>query len=307
MLHRFLWSNPAFLDRIERHAYSATFHHQRPSIRIVSKAKPSPPSPGQWRTLRWLIVVAGVFLAGGAVCLFAWERGPATYGYRVVNTYPHDAGAYSQGLVVHDGKLIEGTGRTGRSSLRRVELESGRVLEKHDLHPSIFGEGVTVFDGKIYQLTWKAGGCFVYDPETFQEVGRFRYQGEGWGLTHDGTNLIMSDGSSALQFRDPKTFKLLRRVWVKSSGRPVAQLNELEYINGEVWANVWKQDYIIRINPETGDVIGWINLADLYPRRLRAERDFVLNGIAYDAENGRIFVTGKSWPKLYEIEVVPQR
>lgn len=274
----------------------------------MSKAKPSPPTRGQWRTFRWVLVVAGVFLAGGAVCLFAWERGPTTYGYRVINTYPHDTGAYSQGLVVHNGHIIEGTGKEGRSSLRRVELETGRVVQQHNLHPTLFGEGVTVLNGKIYQLTWKAGGCFVYDAKTFEKAAEpLRYRGEGWGLTNDGTNLIMSDGSSALQFRDPKTFKEIKRVWVKSSGRPVAQLNELEYVGGEVWANVWKQDYIIRINPETGDVIGWINLADLYPRRQRTQRDFVLNGIAYDAENGRIFVTGKSWPNLYEIEVVPQR
>lgn len=267
----------------------------------------SPPSRW-WGSYRWLIalVVVGI-TGGGAVLLFAWERRPAVEGFRVVKAFPHDRGAYCQGLAIDEGTILEGTGQHGRSSLRRVEIDTGRVLKQHDLHESHFGEGVTVMGDRIYQLTWRNRICLVYDRETFREVKRFRYEGEGWGLTHDGTHLIMSDGTSALRFIDPENFQVVRRVWVRSAGRSVTRLNELEFVEGEIFANVWHQDYIVRINPASGEVVGWINLTDLYPRRQRRHREHVLNGIAYDADAERLFVTGKNWPKLYEIEIVGGR
>lgn len=265
------------------------------------------PWPARLPAVRWLLVAVAVGLAGGAVWLFARERSPGIYGYRVIETYPHDGRAYCQGLVIADGELYEGTGRKGQSTLRRVDLETGRVLQQHALDRRHFGEGITVLDDRIYQLTWKAGICYVYDRETFREIKRFRYDGEGWGLTHDGTHLIMSDGSSRLQFRDPETFQVVRRAWVRSSGRAVTNLNELEFVEGEILANVWRKDYIARIDPRSGNVHGWIDLSNLYPPRQRRDREHVLNGIAYDADARRLFVTGKNWPKLYEIRVVGRR
>jgi glutamine cyclotransferase len=249
----------------------------------------------------------GILLAiGGTMWLLAVEPGP-TYGFRVVKAYPHDRTAYCQGLVVDGAALIEGTGRFEQSSLRRVELESGKILQRHNLDPRIFGEGVTIFGDEIFQITWQDRTCFVYDRKTFRPIKRFTYAGEGWGLTHDSTHLIMSDGSSTLRFFKPDTFEEVRRLPVKSGGRAVSQLNELEFVEGEIFANVWQTDSIARIDPKTGEVTGTIDLTQLYPRRLRAHREAVLNGIAYDAAAKRLFVTGKNWPKLYEIEVVPLR
>lgn len=235
--------------------------------------------------------------------LFARDQGPTIHGYRVVNAYPHDASAYTQGLVIDNGNLYEGTGREGTSTLRRVDLTSGKVLQQHAMDGRQFGEGITVMGDRIYQLTWKARTCYVYDRQTFRELNRFRYDGQGWGLTHNGKHLIMSDGSSGLRFIDPDTFKVVRTVWVRSGGRAITNLNELEYINGEIFANIWYKDVIARIDPETGNVNSWIDLTNLYPLRKRRDRECVLNGIAWDAENKRLFVTGKYWPKLYEIEV----
>jgi glutamine cyclotransferase len=234
---------------------------------------------------------------------------PVTYTYRVVNTYPHDPEAFTQGLVWEDGVLYEGTGLYGRSSLRRVELETGVVQQQIALADDYFGEGITLFDGRIIQLTWRSGVGFVYDPETFAQIETFTYPTEGWGVTHDGRRLIVSDGAPTLYFWDPETFQEIGRVPVAGPEGPVARLNELEYIDGEVWANVWLTDRIARIDPLTGQVAGWIDLSGLLSEeeqnRLSNPSDAVLNGIAYDAENGRIFVTGKLWPKLFEIEVIP--
>jgi glutamine cyclotransferase len=232
------------------------------------------------------------------------ERSIPLYGYTLVKTYPHDRDAFTQGLQYLDGVLYEGTGLRGRSSIRRVDLETGKVLQRHDIPAQYFGEGITVWKAELFQLTWQSGVAFVYDRETFAPRRTFRYTGEGWGLTHDGTGLIMSDGTDALRFLDPATFAERRRVTVTAAGQPVRDLNELEFVKGEILANVWQTDTIARIEPKTGRVTGWIDLTGLLTPRERATTD-VLNGIAYDAAGDRLFVTGKLWPKLFEIRIVP--
>ena len=225
--------------------------------------------------------------------------------YKVVNAYPHDPGAFTQGLIYHDGYLYESTGLYGASSLRKVALETGDVLLRVDLPPSYFGEGLTLWEDTLLQLTWLEGTGFIYDLEDFSELGRFSYATEGWGLTHDGTRLIMSDGSATLYFLDPKDFQVINSVEVTYQGEAIERLNELEYINGEVFANIWLTDAIVRIDPETGMVMGWIDLQGILPDELRTSTTDVLNGIAYDPEGERLFVTGKHWPMLYEIRLVP--
>jgi len=232
------------------------------------------------------------------------DERPPVHGIQVVNTYPHDPGAFTQGLAFADGFLYEGTGQYGQSSLRKVDLESGKVLQKLPLTPQYFGEGIAVVGDRILQLTWLNQVGFVYDRQTFKTQQTFRYSGEGWGITSDGERLIMSDGSATLRFLDPKTFDVTGRVTVRDRRRPVRHLNELEYVEGEVYANVWGSDFIVRIAPKTGDVLGWIDLTDLLPARQRPNRDAVLNGIAYDTKGKRLFVTGKLWPKLFEIRLV---
>lgn len=229
---------------------------------------------------------------------------PAVYSYEIVNTYPHDPGAFCQGLAIAGGHLYEGTGQRRRSTLRKVELATGKVLQQVSLDGRFFGEGITVWDQRIYQLTWQAGVGFVYDKETFREIGRFRVRGEGWGLTHDGTHLILSNGSPTLQFIDPKTFRVVRRLNVRDQGNWVRDLNELEYAGGAILANVWTTDRIAWISAETGNVTAWIDLSGLRPSETRRDSDAVLNGIAYDPETKRLFVTGKHWPKLFEIRIV---
>jgi glutamine cyclotransferase len=208
--------------------------------------------------------------------------------------------------VFHDGVLYEGTGQLGKSSLRRVDMESGNVLQLRPLPASLYGEGVAVADDKIVQLTWHSHVGLVYDKESFELLHTFRYPTEGWGLTYDGQRLIMSDGTSILHFLDPETFEGIGRIDVYDDTGPATRLNELEYIQGEIFANVWYQDTIARIDPETGQVMGWIDLTGLRPEDT-SQPAAVLNGIAYDADNDRLFVTGKLWPILYEIELVPQR
>ncbi len=232
-------------------------------------------------------------------------QGIVEYTYTVVNRYPHDPGAFTQGLVYLGGVFYEGTGQRGASSLRRVEAETGRVLQQHDLAGEYFGEGIAVVDEQIYQLTWQEGVAFLYDRATFDEVERFAYAGEGWGLTYDGARLIMSDGSATLTFRDPATFAPLDTVQVYDEHGPVVRLNELEYIAGEVYANIWQTDLIVRIDPATGRVTGRIDLAGLLSADERQQTD-VLNGIAYDAAGDRLFVTGKWWPALFEIRLEPR-
>lgn len=230
---------------------------------------------------------------------------PPVYSYRVINSYPHDPNAFTQGLVYLNGVLYEGTGRRGQSSLRRVSLETGTVLQQVNLPPELFGEGIAVFGNRIIQLTWQARQGFVYDKTSFERLARFTYPTEGWGITHDGRRLIMSDGTATLYFWDPDTLAEIGRVTVYDRGQPVTRLNELEYIQGEVFANVWQTDFIARIDPQTGRVTGWIDLTGLLSPEARNGRPVdVLNGIAYDAEHNRLFVTGKLWPRLFEIELV---
>lgn len=227
------------------------------------------------------------------------------YGYKVVRSYPHDRGAFTQGLVHHEGALYEGTGLNGRSSVRKVRLETGEVLQIRPLDEKYFGEGITIWKDSLIQLTWQSGIGFVYDLKTFEPQRTFTYAGEGWGLTHDGTRLIMSDGSASgtLRFLDPRTLRETGRLIVRDGAMPVNGLNELEFVKGEIYANVWNTDRIARISPRTGQVTGWIDLRGLLDPRDAAGVD-VLNGIAYDAASDRLFVTGKLWPRVFEIQVV---
>jgi glutamine cyclotransferase len=224
-------------------------------------------------------------------------------GYRVVSTYPHDPAAFTQGLVYVDGTLYEGTGLNGESTLRRVDLETGEVLQQTALAADHFGEGIAVIDQRIFQLTWRTHTAFVYDRATFAAAGEFVYDTEGWGLTYDGEKLIMSDGTPTLFFRDPQTFGEVDRVTVRAQGVPVEDLNELEVVDDLVYANVWLTDRIAVVDPADGTVRAWLDLAGLLPAEDRTPATDVLNGIAYDAAAGRLFVTGKRWPKLFEIEV----
>lgn len=226
-------------------------------------------------------------------------------GYRVVHAYPHAPTAFTQGLVYVDGMLYEGTGLNGRSSIRMVDLKTGRVLQKHDLPGNYFGEGLTDWGNNLIELTWQSHIGFVYDRFSFRVLRTFIYNGEGWGLTHDSKHLILSDGSSTLRLLDPTSFQPVGQLTVTDNGNPVLNLNELEYVHGEIYANVWQTDRIARISPATGKVIDWIDLGGLLPEAEKKNSDAVLNGIAYDSKNNRLFVTGKLWPKLFEIEVPP--
>lgn len=218
--------------------------------------------------------------------------------------YPHDPAAFLQGLLWHDGGFYESTGLAGRSSLRRVEFPSGRVLRKTALSPELFGEGLALVGNRLVQLTWRSRLGLIYDRDTFKPMGRFAYQTEGWGLTYDGKNLIMSDGSDTLFYLDPTTYKPVRRLRVTLDAEPLRDLNELEWIEGEVWANVWQTDTIVRIDPRTGRVTSYLDLTGILKPSLRTGGEDVLNGIAYDAQKKRIFIGGKLWPRLFEIKVV---
>lgn len=226
--------------------------------------------------------------------------------YMVVNRYPHDTGAFTEGLLVDGGVLYESTGLNGESSLRKDDLATGQVLARVDIPAEYFAEGLTLLGGKLYQLTWQSSRGFIYGADCFCQTGAFAYDGEGWGLTHDDSALIMSDGTEQIRFLDPDTFAVTRTITVTDGGQPVKLLNELEYVRGEIYANVWMTDRIARIDPLTGMVRGWIDLAGLVPPTIReASPDNVLNGIAYDATADRLFVTGKRWPTLFEIRVTP--
>jgi glutamine cyclotransferase len=227
------------------------------------------------------------------------------YGFRVVKTYPHDRSAFTQGLEYRDGFLYEGTGQVGRSTLRKVKLETGDVLQSYDLPQPFFGEGITVLPQQILQLTWQSQTGFIYDKTNFRVVKSFSYPGEGWGMTNDGKQIYMSDGTAQIRVWDLASLKEIKRINVSDMGKPVTQLNELEFVRGEIWANVWQTDRIARISPGDGRVLGWIDLTDILPKAERSNSDAVLNGIAYDATTDRIFVTGKLWPKLFEIKLTP--
>ena len=221
----------------------------------------------------------------------------------IVATYPHDAMAFTQGLFIHDGQLFESTGQVGESSLRRVDLITGGVLQQVNINPPIFGEGSTRIGDEIFMLSWVSGAGFVFDAATFELIRQFSYPGEGWGLTSDGSRLILSDGSPQLRFLDPISHEQTGTLDVTLNGRPVRRINELEWVDGEIWANIWQTGSIIRIDPQTGIVTGLIDLTALIPAGLDDPRDAVANGIAVNHETGQIYVTGKLWPVLYEIRL----
>ncbi len=262
---------------------------------------------GQMRFLRLPLIGAGV--VAGALCACGAQpdaSAPAiipSLDYSVVHTYPHDPDAFTQGLLFHDGVLYESTGRNGFSSLRRTKLETGEVLQKVDVPEMYFAEGLALTGSRLVQLTWQTQMGFVYDLATFGKIGTFDYQGEGWGLTTDGTRLIMSDGTPELRFLDAQTLKETGRITVKDDGVPVKDLNELEMIGGAVFANVWMTPRIVRIDPKTGLVTGHLDLDRLTPNAAPGKPIDVLNGIAWDAQGKRLFITGKLWPTLYEMKV----
>ena len=259
--------------------------------------------------------VISIFLLAGIVPLVALRAShavqakrvkPPEYTFRIIHTFPHDSTAYTQGLVYHDGFLYEGTGLHGRSSLRKVRLETGEVIQKVDLDPKYFGEGITIFKDKVVQLTWQSELGFVYNLSDFHLLRQFSYSGEGWGLTTHGAEIFMSDGTAAIRVLDGNTLREKRRITVQDGNTPVTQLNELEFVQGQIFANVWRTDRIARISPQNGKVVGWIDLAGILSPVYRRDQDAVLNGIAYDAAGNRLFVTGKLWPSIFEIQLVPK-
>jgi glutaminyl-peptide cyclotransferase len=258
------------------------------------------------RPLGIVIAVAGLLAHGQSRERSSQTREARHYGYQVVRSFPHDPSAFTQGLEYRGGFLYEGTGIAGRSTLRKEELATGRVVASLSLAPELFGEGITVIDGRIVQLTWQAHIGYVYDQMSFRKLRSFEYQGEGWGLANDGHVIYMSDGSAQIRYLDPVTLSEQKRITVRDGGRPVVNLNELEWVRGEIYANVWHTDRIARIEPSDGRVVGWIDLAGLLDETALGNEEAVLNGIAYDSMGDRLFVTGKLWPKIFEIRVVPR-
>jgi glutaminyl-peptide cyclotransferase len=250
-----------------------------------------------------LFLAASVSVSRHSVSAQAPSRQVPVYGYQVIHTYPHDPSAFTQGLIFLDGVLYESTGLNNRSSLRKVQLETGKILQQQQVPGEYFAEGLVNWGQDLLQLTWRSKIGFVYDRTTFAVKRRFSYSGEGWGLTKDPARIILSDGTSTLRFLDPKTLQQTGSLKVTDRGNPVTELNELEYIQGEIWANIWQTDRIARISPFTGIVSSWVDLKGLLKPSEKASAD-VLNGIAYDPSTNRIFVTGKLWPKLFEIRIV---
>lgn len=244
-----------------------------------------------------------LFLALIAPFLWANAWSVESLQYEIVDVYPHDSNAFTQGLYYEEGTLYESTGVYKESTLRRVDLKTGKVLQKRELADRYFGEGLTRFKGKLYQLTWLSNRGFIYDAESFERLGSFRYKGEGWGLTHNATHLIMSDGSAQIRFLDPENLKEVRRILVKLGNNPIVDLNELEYVDGYIYANIWFQDMIVKIDPRSGQVVGILDLSELWPGKPTTE-GAVLNGIAYIEEEKTFLVTGKLWGKLFAIKVL---
>jgi len=257
--------------------------------------------------LVFAILIAGCLTNGQTSRPATTAAAPKKYGYKIIKTYPHDPAAFTQGLEYREGVLYEGTGRNGSSSLRKVELETGKVIQQIPLDPKYFGEGITVLNRQIVQLTWTHQIGFVYEQGSFRLIRDFNYTGEGWGLANDGSRIFMSDGSPEIRIMDPLSLAQTRRITVRDGTQPIKMLNELEYVRGELYANVWQTERIARISPADGKVLGWIELAGLLTpaEKLRAGSDGVLNGIAFDQLGNRLFVTGKLWPKLFEIQLVP--
>jgi len=231
---------------------------------------------------------------------------PPEYTFKIIHTFPHDTAAFTQGLAYRDGYIYESTGLNGRSSLRRVRLETGEVIQRVDLAPEFFGEGITILNNRIIQLTWLSHTGFVYNIADLRPLGRFSYSGEGWGLTTNGREIFMSDGTSVIRVLDTDTLEEKRRFEVYDGDIPIDQLNELEFVEGEIFANVWQTERIARISPQSGRVVGWIYLSGLLSPAYRLEPGAVLNGIAYDSIGKRLFVTGKLWPSVFEIRLVPK-
>lgn len=236
--------------------------------------------------------------------IFYSDVAPKKYSYRIVHTYPHDREAFTQGLFYYDGSLYEGTGQETGSSLREVELETGKIIRQHNLDASLFGEGITLYNDKIYQVTWENKVGFVYDRKTFDLINKIYYPTQGWGLTTIDDRIVMSDGTNVLYFYEPEMFTVVSKIEVYDDRNQVDALNELEYIDGEIWANIWMTDRIARIDPKTGKVNSYIDLKGLLKNSDRTPGTDVLNGIAYDSRQNRIFVTGKKWPKLFEISII---
>lgn len=257
--------------------------------------------------MKRLFTLLYLFLSCALPALAQAQDETPQYGYSVVNRYPHDINAFTQGLIYHQGYLYEGTGKNGLSSLSKIDLESGEVLQSERLSQRYFGEGIEVVADRIYQLTWRSHMVFVYDKNSFEQVGSHYNASEGWGLAFDGERLILSDGSDRLTFLDPETFTPQGSVQVTLNGNPVSQLNELEYIDGEVWANVWQTDFIVRIDPATGSVNSLLDLTGLSAQTQLGSNEAVLNGIAWDEQGQRLFVTGKHWAHLFEIELTGPR
>jgi glutamine cyclotransferase len=249
---------------------------------------------------RALLTIVGLLFSG-----VAFAQAPALYGYRVVHTYPHDRDAFTQGLIFRDGFLYESTGLNGRSSIRKVALTTGRVLRRRAIDAQYFGEGLVDWGDRLISITWQSQRGFVFGLDDFAPRSSFSYEGEGWGLTRDASRIIMSDGSDRLRFLDPNTLRQVGDLSVTLNGRPLRNLNELEWVEGEILANVWQTNWIARIDPASGAVTGLIDLRGLLPPAdFEPGHTDVLNGIAYDAARRRLFVTGKNWPKLFEIELV---
>lgn len=283
------------------------------------KKHPRKPT-GAAKRSRVSIVALGLIAAAGVVFLLILLLRPGTspqpnttsnsnqntsraqqVSYEVVSSYPHDPTSFTQGLLWHDGTLYEGTGLEGQSKLRRLDFPSGKVLKEINLSSEYFGEGLALVNNRLIQLTWKSHRGFVYDLDSFKQLQEFAYDTEGWGLTYDGANLILSDGSSNLFYLDPQTFKPIKKLAVTMNGTRLEELNELEFIEGEIWANVWQTDLIVRIDPSTGRVTSFLNLKGILAPSDKTGREDVLNGIAYDADKKRIYVTGKLWPRIFEI------
>lgn len=227
-------------------------------------------------------------------------------GYKVVAKYPHSTTSYTEGFLYLDGMFYEGTGMAGRSSLLAITPGTGKPVQKRDLPAQYFGEGIVDWGANLYEWTWQSHVCFVFDRFSLRPIKQFNYDGEGWGMTRDKVSLITSDGTSTLRFRDPNTFRETRHIVVRDGNKAIDQLNELEYVKGEIYANVWHDDRIARISPKDGHVIGWIDLSGILPAGQKVDAESVLNGIAYDSANDRLFVTGKQWPTIFEIKVIPK-
>ena len=256
-----------------------------------------------WTSLHFLFLLSFIssFIFFNAAC--SSETTYSAKEIEIINTFPHDSKAFTQGLVFSNGNLYEGTGLYGKSTIRKIDLSTGKIEKIHKLSDHLFGEGITIMDDKLYQLTWRSKKGIIYDTESFEVLGFFNYPFEGWGITNDGKSLIISNGTQNIYFYNPVNFKQVKKIKVTDRGEPVSQINELEYINGKIYANIWRSDKIISIDPSSGKVLKWYDLSPLKKHVKGKERIDVLNGIAYDDKNGRIFVTGKLWPKLFEIKL----